>query len=313
MIKGLQVFVGIVILTAIGMGVAYWTTQARLQELTPEIRAGLPGAFVRLSDGFICYQWHGPVDGDIVVLVHGFSTPKFVWDNNINALATAGYRVLRFDHFGRGFSDRPQVVYNTDHYTRELLELLDALSISQPVTLVGYSMGGGNVVGFAAEHPDRVSQLILIAPAGFMPKFSGLASLVLIPGFGDWLMAVAGKGIMLKEIQQAAEAGRGTPNMVARFEEQFQYAGYLPALLSTMRHYPLHDLSAAYRRVGALGIPTYAVWGTDDQTVPYAGAEKVITAIPQTRLYTIEGGGHSITYAEASKVNRLLLDILELE
>ncbi len=172
-------------------------------------------------------------------------------------------------------------------------------------------MGGGNVIEFSAVYPQRVKKLVLIAPIGYMPEFSGVASLALVPTLGEWAMAMVGKENMLKDIRIEVAAGNGTPNMIQKFEEQFQYKGYLPALLSTMRNYPMYDLSGNYEKVGQLGIPTYAIWGTDDKTVPYSGSQQVNKAIPQSEIFTIDGAGHSVTYAEAEKVNQLLLHILK--
>ena len=155
------------------MAGTYFYFQFSLKPLTPEVRATLPGEFIQLEDGVVSYYWKGPEDGDIVVLVHGLSTPKFVWDGNVDALTAAGNRVLVYDHLGRGFSDRPDIVYDGDLYVRELSNLLDGLHVTQPVNLVGYSMGGGNVIGFAARYPERVKKLILIAPAGYIPHLKG--------------------------------------------------------------------------------------------------------------------------------------------
>ncbi|MBU2647397.1 alpha/beta hydrolase [bacterium] len=309
--KILTMVAGIVIVVVLAMFVSYHIAISRLEELTPEVRKNLPGDFVSLSEGTISYYWKGPENGNIVVLVHGFSTPKFVWDRNVDALTAAGNRVLAFDHFGRGFSDRPDVVYDADHYNRELLELLDALGVRTPVNLVGYSMGGGNVVGFAARNPTRVKKLILIAPAGYVPPYTGLAALALTPGLGDWLMAMMGKSTIMKTVQKEVEEGRALPDMIENFEKQLKYRGYLPALLSTMRNYPMSDLSADYEKVGRLGIPAVAIWGTSDSTVPFAGSEKVLKAIPQLVLYPIEGAEHSVTYSRADDVNRILISVLK--
>jgi len=218
-----------------------------------------------------------------------------------------------YDHLGRGFSDRPDVVYDGDLYVRELSNLLDALHVTQPVSLVGYSMGGGNVIGFAARYPERVKKLILIAPAGYVPSYEGLAALIFAPGLGEWLMTMLGKKRMLAEIIEAVEAGKARPDMIEKFEEQFQYRGYLDSILSTMRNYPMYDLSEDYENVGRLGIPTYAIWGTADQVVPFSTSENVKTAIPHVKIFPIAGAGHSVTYAESAKVNKLLIKFLQGE
>ena len=109
----------------------------------------------------------GPETGQTVVMVHGFTTPYFVWDYNVNKLINAGFRVFRYDHYGRGFSDRPDVAYDRDLYDQLLIELLQKLNIKTPVHLVGLSMGGAICVVFADRHPGMVSSVSLIAPAGF--------------------------------------------------------------------------------------------------------------------------------------------------
>jgi len=308
--KILLTVTGCIVFLLLVMTGTYFYFQFSLKELTPEVRAKLPGEFVQLEDGVVSYYWKGPEDGDIVVLVHGFSNPKFVWDGNVNALATAGFRVLAYDHYGRGYSDRPNIVYDTNLYVRELLNLLNALHITKPVTLVGYSMGGGNVVGFAGRYPERVKKLILIAPAGYIPQPKGLAALASVPVVGEWLMTVVGRKRVLDNIRKDVDTGRARSDMIDKLEDQLQYRGYLEALLSTMRHYPMHDLSEDYESVGRLNIPTYAIWGTDDEVVPFAGSEKVKHAIPHVKVIPVEGARHSVTYTEATKVNKILVDLL---
>src|SRR5574338_459493 len=77
------------------------------RDLDAAARRGAPGRFVRLFDGVTHYQIDGPDSGRTVVLVHGFSVPYYIWDSTAAALAGAGYRVVRYDEYGRGGSDRP--------------------------------------------------------------------------------------------------------------------------------------------------------------------------------------------------------------
>src|SRR5919109_740116 len=65
-----------------------------------------------------------------VVLVHGFSVPFFIYDPTFEFLTRAGFRVLRYDLFGRGFSDRPKARYNIDLFVRQLGELLDGVGFT---------------------------------------------------------------------------------------------------------------------------------------------------------------------------------------
>ena len=135
-------------------------------------RKSATGQFIKLSDGVVHYEIAGPATGQVVVLIHGVTTPCFVWDHNFQELVNAGFRVLRYDHYGRGFSDRPDGVYDGDLYDRELVQLLQGLKIRLPVYLTGLSMGGAVAVTFADRHPEMVSKMALFAPAGFPIKES---------------------------------------------------------------------------------------------------------------------------------------------
>src|SRR5689334_3715981 len=92
-------------------------------------RATVSSKFARLSDGTTEYQLDGPNDGRVVVLLSGASVPFYIWDSTAAALAGAGYRVLRYNYYGRGFSDRPALRYDLATYDRQLSELLDTLGV----------------------------------------------------------------------------------------------------------------------------------------------------------------------------------------
>jgi pimeloyl-ACP methyl ester carboxylesterase len=62
--------------------------------------------------------------------------------------------------------------------------------------------------------------------------------------------------------------------------------------------------------MGSLGIPPFAIWGTDDQVVPFSTAESVKRVIPHIEIFPVQGTGHSVTYAETEAVNKILVDLL---
>src|SRR5512142_1651487 len=121
------------------MPFSYRDETRELNELT---RQEASGSFIQLSDGFTHYELSNAEAGQTVVLAHGFSVPYFVYDPTFEFLTQTGFRVLRYDLFGRGFSDRPEKQYNIDLFVRQLGDLLDALRFTRPVSLVGLSTGG---------------------------------------------------------------------------------------------------------------------------------------------------------------------------
>jgi pimeloyl-ACP methyl ester carboxylesterase len=288
-------------------GGAYVHARSGLLPLDDDARSRAPGNFVELSDGRVHYAWHGPAGGSVTVLVHGFSTPSFVWAGLIEPFVRANMRVLTYDNFGRGFSDRPDTHYDAALFDRQLVELLASQGIDQPIDLVGYSMGGAIGIYFAAHHPEKVRMLGLIAPAGFPVNLGFAAQLLRLPGLGDWLMAVVGKRTMLSTMARPENQGRAIPDIVERYEVQMAYEGYLRSLLSTMRHFPLDAMEVEFERVGAAAIPLLAVWGDRDSIVPLANAERIASAVPQAQIEVVAGGTHAITYSEPERVSAALI------
>lgn len=303
-----RTFIVLISVVSLGILLLYVWSTLSLEILNDRTRELRNEQTIETKLGKLAYTLDGPVDGRVLILVHGFSTPKFVWHQITPELAATGYRVVTFDHFGRGFSDRPDVVYNSDLYQYELTQIIQQLELSTPVTLVGYSMGGANVVDFTASYPDLVEELILIAPAGYMGEsaMSWLAK----PVVGDWIATVFGRQYAVSSIASEVEAGNAPQEMLPLFEEQARFKGYTQSLLSTLRSYPMGNMGERYRLVGESNIPVSTIWGTDDQVVPYCGLAEMADDIPQLNAITIDGGNHNITYAQADVVGRAILDIL---
>lgn len=157
------------VLLAVLAGLYLFGNQER-EELTDVVRKSAGGSFIKLQDGVVHYDIAGPAEGKTVVLVHGFSTWSFTWDATFQALVQAGFRVLRYDLYGRGYSDRPAVVFDKDLFDRQLFGLLAVLDIHDRVGLVGNSMGGLITTTFAARHPEKVRTLSLIGAGLFLSR-----------------------------------------------------------------------------------------------------------------------------------------------
>jgi len=310
----------IVLITALALAIPY---VSKTYGLKPISVADLPpeGGWVTLSEGNLYYRWYMPSEaksnGQAVVLIHGFSTPHFVWDGIRQFFLDAGYRVLVYDHFGRGFSERPSTDYDAQLYVRALKELLDYQNLSQPVHLVGYSMGGAILGHFAQIYPDRVKTMSLIAPAGFMTEQPATSSLVNIPLIGEWLGHMFADNMLVSDITETEMANIDDPFAIPRGEfiikvgKQMQYSGFVESLVSTLRNFNLFNALESFELVGKLGIPTLAIWGTDDATVPFMGSEKLLEVIPHTQLVVIDDGGHNITYMQPSIVGPAIVEFLD--
>jgi pimeloyl-ACP methyl ester carboxylesterase len=306
-----KLLLSLVLVLVAGLVVSYALARSRLRPLDDAARARAPGAFARLPDGQVHYHWHGPEDGRVVVLAHGFSTPSFVWQGFIDDLGGAGLRALAYDHYGRGWSDRPRVRYDADLYDRQILGLLADQDVSGPVDLVGYSMGGAVAAIFAERHPERVRRLVLIAPAGFPVETGAMAQVARAPLLGEWLMTVLGPRSLRDRMAAPESQGVAIPDLDARYAEQMSYAGYMDALLSTLRHFPLEGLEDTFAALGRRpGLPVLAIWGDRDEVVPTANAELLRAAVPQARIEILPGATHAVTYSRPEEVGALLVEFL---
>ena len=83
--------------------------RGEIKELGEDARAGSSGSFVQLSKGLTHYDLSGPFDGKVVVLIHGICGPFGIWSKIENSLSSQGFRILKYDLYGRGYSDRPDV------------------------------------------------------------------------------------------------------------------------------------------------------------------------------------------------------------
>lgn len=284
-----------------------------LDETTPlnEVtRKKLPGSFVALPSGVTHYEEGGDPNGMPVVLVHGFSVPYFIYDPTFEFLCQRGFRVLRYDLIGRGFSDRPNVRYNAALFVKQLRELLDTLNY-RDINLVGLSMGGVVTASFIDTHPEYVSKYILIDPSGARAvTLSPFLKAVRMPEVGELAIGLFGTDSMIKGIA----SDLFTPALVQEFQEkykiQMQYQGFKRAILSTMRNGMLDSFIETYKRVGKLNLPTLLFWGKQDATVPFEHNDDIRAAMPHAEFHAFDNCGHIPHYERASEVNRILLEFL---
>ncbi len=308
--RGLLTAAGVLAGLAIVLAGIYFGMDREKKELTPETRSGLPGQFIVLPGGTTHYQLVGPADGPVVVLIHGFSVPAYVWERTVPALSAAGFRVLTFDLFGRGYSDRPPTANSLDLFVRQVDDLLTALKIDRPVDMGGLSMGGYIAAAYANRHPTRVRRLMLFAPQVQVLGSGPAMAMVTLPGFGEYLFATVIAPVYLAgDVSDFADAARAE-RWKERYLDAMQYTGFRAALLSTLRSMQ-GDPFDEYRKLGALDRPVLLVWGEADSTVPFENASGLKKAIPQAELIPIPGGRHLACHEFPDQVNPALVDFLK--
>lgn len=280
--------------------------------LDDEARKVLPGSFVALSRGVTHYELRGSTDAGDVVLIHGNAAPYITWDHTVGALCDAGFRVLRYDLFGHGYSDRPRLPrYDRSFYNEQLAELLDRLGIGLPVSLVGTSQGGSIAACFTAEHPGAVSRLALLAP--FFDTLPGSASfayrLAVTPGFGELLGSLM-PDRKLADITDAVVSPEANADLQRAVLDQFRFDGKRQAILANLRGDALQDATSCYRRVGEQRIPVLLTCGTADRKIPMESIARLRRLLSSIEYRDIEGAGHLAHYEFPETVNPVLTGFL---
>nr|GAT54774.1 predicted protein [Mycena chlorophos] len=147
-----------------GLGALPPDSPARI--LYPETWLG-GGAYATLPLGKVKYWIVGPESGTKVVLIHGLTTPSIAFTHIVPILASANFRVLVYDLYGRGYSDAPRnATYDSNLYVTQLALLLQHVRWER-ARVVGYSMGGPIAAAFVAAFPSLVERdVAMIASAG---------------------------------------------------------------------------------------------------------------------------------------------------
>lgn len=288
-----------------------------------KIRIPEGGNLADLKNGKLYYRWFYPEkeNGEILVLVHGFSTPSVVWEGVLPYLLEEGFKVLVYDHYGRGYSSRPKVKYTKDLFVDSLDELIEHQEISQKINLVGYSMGGPIVAGYAEKHSEKVRSASFIAPAGYMslsvPWHQKLFyRLLTMPIIRQFIGVVApsifyggNATLTLSTIEDEKHVPQERLNEIYR--EQMKYEGFTRSLLSTIKNFNLFQDKSSFKDIGNSEIPCSVIWGTSDETVSFDGHNEMQKDFNNLFSTVIENGFHDITYSMPTKVAKHLLSFLK--
>ncbi|HSJ85966.1 MAG TPA: alpha/beta hydrolase [Anaerolineales bacterium] len=285
--------------------------RSETKDLNDETRRWTGGSFVALSDGVTHYELSNSTSENTVVLVHGFSVPYFIFDPTFRFLSQHGFRVLRYDLFGRGFSDRPDTEYNIDLFERQLSELLDALQFTRPVSLVGLSMGGPITATFTARHPERVNKIVWIDPAGARSlSFARLLRFAAKPKIGEFLLNMVGTGKFTRSFAAKFVTKDLDRNFQKQYFVQLQFRGTRNAILSTVRNHMLEPFLDTYRQVGKLNKRVLLIWGREDTLVLLSQSVDIFGSIPNVEFHIIEEASHIPHYEKPEETNPLLLQFL---
>lgn len=252
--------------------------------------------------------------GRPVVLIHGWPLSGEAWRDQVPALQQAGYRVITYDRRGFGRSDKPMTGYTYDTLSDDLHALLTGLDLND-VTVVGFSMGGGEVARYVSRHgQDRLHSVVFAsAVTPYMMKS------------GDNPDGPLEKSAAAK---MAAQLTADQDSFYDQFMTQFFSANGELKVTEEQRQEALAlckqaDKEASLACMAAFGttdfredlptvtVPTLVLHGDADGTVPFEGSGKrTHEAIPGSQVQLIAGAPHGCNVSHADEWNRDLLEFL---
>ena len=278
--------------------------------MTGAARLGAPGRFLQLRHGQTHYKLDDDQQKPLLVCIHGWSTASYVWDPLKPSLQDKGYRVLTYDLYGRGFSDRPGVPNTADLFTGQLTELLEKLSLNNDdVTIAAYSMGGAIAARYVSARLDKVKRLLLIAPAGMEVRATWLRTRIRNnPRFLDPHVLALLQPVLRHQFRSSTNGFKNDPNVMSVFWRQMrelEYRGYIPALLSSLNGVLAARMETEHRDIARSNLPVRAIFAEDDSTIPTEKAKGLFDNWYRQRedvSFIIEGAGHAVTYTHPEQI-----------
>jgi pimeloyl-ACP methyl ester carboxylesterase len=252
--------------------------------------------------------------GRAVILIHGWPLSGESWSEQVPALAAAGYRVITYDRRGFGRSDKPKTGYSYDTLTEDLHTLITDLDL-QDVTLVGFSMGGGEVARYFGKYGSERLHSVVFASAVTPYMLS-------TPGNPDGPLSAGEAAKMTASL--TADQDAFYDDFTTQFfsadgelkvtEQQRQDALALAlqsskiAALACLTAFGTTDFRDDLPKVT---VPTLVLHGDSDGTVPFEGSgARTHAAIPGSELVVIPGAPHGVNVSNAEEWNAALLDFL---
>ncbi len=300
-----------------------WARMLWVEDRGPRQAAPAQGRWLHAHDVELYVQEFGDPAAPPLVLTHGTGAWSGTWDQNVQAMAAAGYRVIAVDLPPFGFSTRPAARdYSRAAQARRIIGLIDALKLG-PVTLLGHSYGGGPAAEAAMLQPDRVRHLILVdAAIGLVenpaPAKSGgvVAGLFGIRPLRTALIATVGTQPLFSEFWLRKFVARKevvTPSRTAIYREPFVLDGFTASLGDWAAQFAgesgksLSERPEGFRK---LPMPLTLVWGQEDTITPLYQARTLQRLAAGSRLLVLPGVGHIPQIEDPALFNLRMAEIL---
>jgi len=258
--------------------------------------------------------WATGDKGTTVILVHGLGGSVENWVYNMGPLARC-HRVYAPDLKGFGRTDKTPLLHDLNELLQFLSDFMEVLHIAK-ASLVGNSLGGGLVLQFAIQYPDKVDKLVLVDNAGMGSDVIVDFKVVSIPVLGEVLIRNSRKSTASLWRKIVSDPSLVTEELVEQARNLATLPGAKKALLAALRA----GIGTRGQRANLTGplmasaasitAPTLVIWGQQDRIIPVAHAHIAAKAVPHARLEIFDSCGHMPQLEHPDRFNSLVLEFL---
>ena len=264
------------------------------------------GNFAELSNGFTYYNIDNRFNENTLVFIHGFSVPSYIWEKTYNSAKEKGFKVIKLDLYGRGFSDNPDLDYTDELFANQVIELLQELQITN-ATFLGLSNGGRVISKLADIKPNMVEKLVYVSASSFNNHENTADKIVSKDEINEFI----------KNRYPTISSGQlsdfkypeNYPLWDDKYEELLKFKGFARALISTLKNHKNLDLEN--KEISDSNKKVYTIWGDSDSVVIYNDIkEKLNKLMPNRFEYIVPNSGHLPHIENQIDFERYLFDVV---
>lgn len=271
-------------------------------------------ATFQTRDGTNLYVKDWGTTGPVVILIHGWPLSADMWDYQAVPLAEAGCRVIAYDRRGFGRSDQPWSGYGYDTLADDLKDLIDWLDVDD-VTLVGFSMGGGEVARYVGKYgAGRVKKAVFVsAVVPFMLQTADNPEGVdgdIFEDMKDGLREdrAAFLADFALDFYGVSDEDEAVSDEVLMWTNTVAMMASAKATLDCVDAFSKTDFREDLK---GFEIETLLIHGTDDKTVPTeASAHRAVELLPNATLKEYDGAPHGLFMTHKDDLTEDLLDFI---
>ncbi len=278
--------------------------------------------YIKTNDISLHVVQAGPVDGPLVILLHGFPEFWYGWRQQIAALTEAGYRVWVPDQRGYNLSDKPAGLEN---YTLDLLAK-DVVGLIEPAgeetaVVVGHDWGANVAWWLAAKHPERLSKMVALN----VPHWAVMARQLRqnkaqrrkswyifffqLPWLPEALLRRNNWALAARALQESSRPGTFSAADLEKYRQAWSQSGAMTGMINWYR--AVIRRQPTQRPDSRIRVPTLLIWGAQDRFLGQELAQPSVDLCENGRLALIPEASHWVQHEEPEQVNQLLLDFLK--